>query len=211
MSDSDSDRDTAGAAPTAALAPTLSRMVDALAWPLLLIDASAGLHHANLAARQLLARGQPLRLDPRNRVQPAERAQREPFSLALAGAARGQAGVLRWPSPAGVVMARLQRLPPEQSEPAMLLLALSASAAAAQPIDDFAKAHDLTGTESRVLQHLSQGLSAPRVAQALGVAVSTARSHIVALRRKTGHRSVAALLHSLAQLPPAPGALPEGK
>ena len=189
--------------------PALARMLDALAWPLLLIDAQASLQHANLAARQLLERGHPLQLDPESRLQPVARPQRAPFTAALAAAAQGQPCVLRWPSPAGSVSAQLQVLP--GAPPALLLLALSAPAGPARQIDDFAQAHGLTVTETRVLHSLAQGLSAPRAAAALGVAVSTTRSHIVALRRKTGHRSVAALLHSLAQLPPTLSALDGGK
>ena len=199
------------AALAARLAPVLARMVDVLAWPLLLIDASASLQHANLAARRLLERGQPLQLDAQNRLQPQQRRHRAAFAAGLAAAAQGQSLVLRWPSRAGIVSARLQPLPQGQAAPAWLLLALSAPAGPACQIDDFAQAHGLTRTETRVLHCLARGLSAPRTAAALGVAVSTTRSHIVALRRKTGLRSVGALLHSLAQLPPTLGAGEGGK
>jgi len=45
-------------------------------------------------------------------------------------------------------------------------------------------------------------LGAGQAAKAIGVSLSTVRSQVLSLRRKTGHRSVPALLAALRSLPP---------
>jgi DNA-binding CsgD family transcriptional regulator len=66
----------------------------------------------------------------------------------------------------------------------------------------FARAHGLTQTEEQVLGILSQGYSAPQIAQQLGVAVSTVRSHIRSLCAKTRCSGVRELVKRVAVLPP---------
>jgi DNA-binding CsgD family transcriptional regulator len=197
--------------PVSPSATQLSLIADALAWPLLLLRRDGGLMHANLAARQVLRRGQPLALTPQRRVQPARSEGREAFAAALA-AARAAPCMLRWPGPLGAVVATVSALPlAGEAHDDGVLVALSPGGHGEAETVRFARAHDLTEAELRVLRRLARGDSSSQAAQALGVSQATVRSQTVSLRRKTGHASVAALVRSLASLPPLlPAVVSEG-
>ena len=190
------------------LAQTLTLVADALAWPLLLLQADGRLLLANLAARLLLRQGAPLRLSTRRRVAPGDPLRCAEFQQALHDAARGQGPrLLRWPGPAngGHTSAMLSRLAGDaHAMPGgpTLLLALSMAGGRRTDLLAFAALHRLSPAETRVLQRLALGEGSTRVAQALGVGASTVRSQTLSLRRKTGHASVAKLLQTLAGLPP---------
>lgn len=66
----------------------------------------------------------------------------------------------------------------------------------------FAAEHQLTSAETAVLAALSRGLAPAQVADMGKVCVSTVRSHIGAVRLKTGARSIRHLLGIVAGLPP---------
>jgi DNA-binding CsgD family transcriptional regulator len=75
----------------------------------------------------------------------------------------------------------------------------------------FARHHALTPTEEAVVAALCEGLSTPQTAQRLHVAVSTVRSHVRNICRKTRCRGVRQLLQQIALLPavgPTPLTLP---
>lgn len=72
----------------------------------------------------------------------------------------------------------------------------------------FASSCGLTGTEHRVLDLLTQGLSTVDIAREHGVAQSTVLTHVAAIRSKTSSHSVRQLINTLARIPPlAPRAL----
>ena len=191
----------------AQLAPALLRLADALAWPLLLLDAHGVLRHANLAARQCLADRQPLCRLARQRLSPAADSLRPAFEAALQAAAAGQPQVLAWPTPAGEIQGRLHRLPHVADTETLLMLVLSVNGQPGPDLPAYASASHLSAPERRVLQALvrfgSAGGVADDVAADLGLAPSTVRRHVSALRRKTGHASVAELLMTVGRLPPA--------
>lgn len=78
-------------------------------------------------------------------------------------------------------------------------------------LDAYASACQLNAPERRVLAGLLQGRSCDAVAAQLGLAPNTVRRHIAALRRKTGHASVAELMMTIGRLPPLLWPLDEGK
>ena len=189
-------------------AQTLALVADALAWPLLLLQANGTLLLANLAARQLLRLGSPLQLSAQQRVAPCEPRRRTAFSQALQAAASSEGPrLLRWYGAAagGRISATLTRLGGES--PGMpggptLLLALCTEGAQRTDLGAFAALYGLSPAEARVLERLALGESSARAALALGVGAATVRSQTLSLRHKTGHASVAALLAELASLPP---------
>jgi DNA-binding CsgD family transcriptional regulator len=61
----------------------------------------------------------------------------------------------------------------------------------------FARHHRLTPAETQVLKHLARGSDVPAIAAALGVAYSTARSHMRTLLAKTGCPRQADLMRKL--------------
>ena len=206
---SDQDRRRAGLpshashASTAQLAPALLRLADALAWPLLLMDAHGVLRHANLAARQCLADRQPLCRLAHQRLSPLAEPLRPAFVAALQAAAAGQPQVLAWPTPAGEIQGHLHRLPHAADTETLLMLVLSVNGQPGPDLPAYASASHLSAPERRVLQALVRVGSADGVAADLGLAPSTVRRHVSALRRKTGHTSVAELLMTVGRLPPA--------
>jgi len=66
----------------------------------------------------------------------------------------------------------------------------------------YAQACSLTAAEAAVLRRLCEGRHPAEIAALHGVAISTVRSQIGAVRAKTGCGSIRALLESLARLPP---------
>lgn len=74
-------------------------------------------------------------------------------------------------------------------------------------VQGFARIHQLTGAETRVLVSLCDGVQPIRAARELGVAISTVRSQIGSIRQKTGAESIRDLVRQIAVLPPVKGAL----
>lgn len=68
--------------------------------------------------------------------------------------------------------------------------------------DAYARAHGLTPAEARVLKQLCGGRKPTDIAREQGVAVSTVRSQIGCIRQKTGAADIAALVQTVAKLPP---------
>jgi DNA-binding CsgD family transcriptional regulator len=74
-------------------------------------------------------------------------------------------------------------------------------------IQGFARNHQLTDAETRVLNLLCRGTPPLQIAAEFGVAVSTIRSQLGSLRSKTGVASIRELICQVAALPPVKGAL----
>lgn len=66
----------------------------------------------------------------------------------------------------------------------------------------FARSHGLTPSEESVLRALCNGFNGSDIASAHGVAESTVRTQIKALREKTGFHSIRDLVQHLSKLPP---------
>ena len=195
-------------------AHTLALVSDALAWPLLLLRGDGSLVHANRAARQMLAERRLLALQ-HQRVQPVDSARRSDFQALLAAALQGAAGAppqgQQWALPGGRISVSVTALRERPEDPPVLLLALSPEQGRLADLQAYAAIHRLSEAETRVLLHLARGVSSAAAAAALGVSAATVRSQTVSLRRKTGHPSVAALMRTLAALPPLAAAEPDGE
>lgn len=183
-------------------AAVLAQIADALPWSLLLLRGDAVLLHANLAARQVLQRGQPLRIDAGLRVVASDPQRRAAFASALRAA---EPALIQWPAPghAGCSLALkpLATAGDAESGPPMLVVLASAASRHAD-LHAFARLHALSAAEARVLERLSLGHSCADAAVALGTKAATVRSQVASMRRKTGHASVAALLRAVATMPP---------
>jgi DNA-binding CsgD family transcriptional regulator len=185
------------ATPTAAV---LAQVADALAWPLLLVRSDGRLLHANLAGHELLRQARVLRLTAHHGVEPTAPAGRPALAEALKTAALSKRrSVLHWPLGREGLTATVTPLPGPGGGEGLLLLALAALET--DGADDFSVMHRLTPAEGRVMRRLALGESSATVALALGVKPTTVRSQVMAIRRKTGHASVADLLRALATMP----------
>lgn len=193
------------------LPPALARLADALAWPLMLLDGAGRLQHANRAARALLAAGEPLQRAAGQPVQPSAEAQRPAFAAAVHDAAGGITSTLCWPGTAGLCAVTLNPLGRPSGAPARCLLTVAPTRAWRPDLAAFAQELALSAAETRVLQALAHGEDTARTVAALGLTAGTVRGHVAALRRKSGHPTVAALVQALARLPPAVGAAADGE
>lgn len=74
----------------------------------------------------------------------------------------------------------------------------------------FARLHGLTPAEESVLLGLCRGHKPTEIASAHGVAISTIRTHVNAIRLKTGAGSIREIAQQVATLPPLAPALRDG-
>lgn len=177
--------------------------LDAVDYPMLVLDDGARLLWRNRAAAAWLGRGQGLALAANGVVSwTDERLQRD-FRAACALA--WQRGLRRWlvaqcdgrrvavavlPLAAGagrqaaLVMLGRERLCPRLS------------------LDRFAQATGLTDAEAEVMSALAEGCGPTDIARRHRVAMSTVRTQISCVRAKTGAHSIRDLIVDLATLPP---------
>jgi DNA-binding CsgD family transcriptional regulator len=184
--------------------PALAAIADTLAYPLMALQVDGHLLYANHAARMQLDAGAPLEQDSVGRVQPRTTSRRAGFSAALRNAAQGERQALLWLDQVAVLRAWVCPLAGAQpGEPmAPVMLVQTPPKGLLLDVSGFAMTHQLTPAETRVLQQLVAGCSTQAAASALEVSVATVRTHVMGIRRKTGHRDVPALLVTLGALPP---------
>ena len=157
---------------------------------------------ANKAARAALAAGRIVAVDG-GRLACAEAADTEQLGRAVRGAcAQGLRSFLLLGRDAERLAISVLPLAVEGA-PAMAMLAFGRRQVCETLTSlGYARCHDLTAAESRVLELLCAGAAPDDIARRLQVAVSTIRSQISSIRAKTGARSVGALVREVAMLPP---------
>ena len=101
---------------------------------------------------------------------------------------------------------QLAALVPVQTGVAALLMGRT-SVCEDLSIQCFARTHELTSAETRVLAALGRGVAPAEIAREQGVKISTVRTQISAIRQKTGVGTITALVRLVAGLPPMVGAL----
>lgn len=190
----------------------LARMLDEIDYGMLLLADESTVLHANHVARRELDAEHPLQLlGTQLRVRHA--ADLAPLRSALADATRR--GLRR--------LVTLGAGPQRVTLAVVPLAAAGVGDAAAEAhallvfgkrrvcpdlsAHWFARDHGLTPAEARVLAALCEGLAPGAIAAAQGVAMSTVRSQIGAIRSKTGTASIRDLVRRVAVLPPLVTAL----
>jgi DNA-binding CsgD family transcriptional regulator len=183
-------------------------VLDEMDYPVLLVDAGLELRFGNKAAFGTLQRGRPLRLarqalqaadagDQAHLLRHADAAVRQRLralvTLAAGSADETTVAVVPMRSAAG-------------RDAAMLILP-KAAVCEDLTLDCWARDRSLTPVETRVLRALCEGQSPDGIAQNHGVALSTVRTQIGALRAKLGAKDLRALTRKVAMLPPLVGAL----
>jgi DNA-binding CsgD family transcriptional regulator len=99
---------------------------------------------------------------------------------------------------------------PAPGEASVLLILGKRQVCESLSVQGFARGHNLTPAETRVLVELCQGVPPTEVAATLGVGIATVRSQIGSIRQKTGAESIRALVRQVAVLPPLMGVLRHG-
>ena len=92
--------------------------------------------------------------------------------------------------------------------PCALLLLGRRRLCAELAVQELGRLYDLTAAECKVLASLLVGTSVAAMARGRGVAVSTVRTQVAALRAKFGVRRIDDITRLVAELPPMLGALP---
>lgn len=177
-------------------AQRLAAVLDGLATAVWLVDDEARVLHANAAAAALVRRDAPLRV-ARDRLTATAPAEASLLASAIRRAAAGdftggtaQSAVPLGDAAAGVGLIATV-LPLRGAAPAVaaVVFVQDPAAAPATPLRAFGALHGLTPAEIRCLAEIALGRNMPEAAAALGIAVSTARTHLNSIFQKTGTSS----------------------
>ncbi|MBV9653270.1 MAG: hypothetical protein JOZ42_01770 [Acetobacteraceae bacterium] len=174
-------------------AANFESVLDALATPIVTVDALLGLVYANPTAEQVLARGDVLRLRA-GRVRAVSSSVESALASAVAQAARDESAIGRrgFGIPArdegGCINAlyvmplargtRRRNIAPGAVAAIFLAPAASSFRAAGELVSAL---FDLTPTEARVFEHIAAGATVADTASALGIGLSTVRTHLLRL------------------------------
>jgi DNA-binding CsgD family transcriptional regulator len=183
-------------------------MLDEIDYGMLLVADDRTVLHANHVARAELDHEHPLQLLGHElRVRRPQDVA--PLREALAAAReRGLRRLVRLGDAAHAVSVAVVPLSAPAGEEALTLLVFGKRRVCeALSAHWFAREHGLTPAEARVLAALCDGQPPRQIASALGVALSTIRSQLGAIRAKTGAASIRTLVRQVAVLPPLVGAL----
>lgn len=187
----------------------LAAVLDGLATAVWVVDDHAQVLHANASAEALERRDGLLRV-ARDRLTAAAPAEASLLATAIREAATGNfAGGT---TPASIALGDgatgdgliVTVLPLRGAVPARAAAVIVQDPAAAPrtPLGAFGALHGLTPAEIRCLGEIALGRNVPEAAAALGIAQTTARSHLNAIFRKTGTTSQAELARLLASVAP---------
>lgn len=186
----------------------LRQMLDQIDHGAILLSGEGQALHLNQSARSALAAEHPLQLCGRH-VKARQVLDQERLSDGLARARRGQRRLL-FIGDAGrrAVVSVVPLESDDVDAPSATLLMLGKRLASEDlSLQCFARAHGLTTAETWVLESICRGLKAAEVAAQRRVSLATVRSHLSAIRGKTGDGSIHQLLCRVAALPPLLGVM----
>jgi DNA-binding CsgD family transcriptional regulator/PAS domain-containing protein len=185
---------------------TFGSVLDSISCAVVLVDEDLGVVHANRAAAAMLAAGEPIRSVqgrlsvggglPEDSLRSAVRLAAENEALL------GQRGIGIPAQSKGDAPAVLHVLPLQRGEirsglvqrAVAAVFVVSADRGANTPVDAISMLYDLTPTEGQIFASLSKGQSLAKTADALGIAKSTARTHLLRVFDKTGCKRQAELV-----------------
>jgi len=186
----------------------LLRVMDEIDYGVLVIDGQGRLRHANHLARHEMASGR-LIMCHGNVLLGITTEFTEQIQTAMEQALRGQRRLLLLDQDHKELSMAFIPLshPLEPDAPSVLVLLSRQNACENLAVRMYARAQNLSPSEESVMMGLCRGLSIPDIATDHGVAQSTVRSQIKALREKTGCASIRKLLQRVNSLPPVVPAL----
>jgi DNA-binding CsgD family transcriptional regulator len=187
-------------------------VLDAMSCAVVLVDEALGVVHANRAGAAMFAAGKPVR-SVQGRLciggGLAEDALRSAVRLAAKNEALlGQRGIGISAQSGGDAPAVLHVMPLGRGDvrsglvqrAVAAVFVVSADRGANTPVDAISMLYDLTPTEGQIFALLSKGKSLAKAAEALGIAKSTARTHLLRVFDKTGCKRQAELVALAARL-----------
>jgi DNA-binding CsgD family transcriptional regulator len=198
-------------AENAGLVRLMAAVLDEVDYGLMLLSADGLVVHANHAALRELGSAHPLELRSR-RLRARDAQEQQPLSDALDAARhRGVRCLLNLGSSEARIGLSIVPLPlalsRQTSGNAVLLTLQRAQLVEKLSVGAFARARGLSQREEEVLTALCEGLRPTQIAERMGVAVATVRSHVHNLKEKTHCRSMVELVKQIALLPPLVTAL----
>jgi DNA-binding CsgD family transcriptional regulator len=185
-----------------ALQSLVTQAVDELDYGMVIVNRQGRLVLANHCARRMFDRPDGVCLLQQDRPVARHAAREEPLARAIQAAAlQGRRGLVvvgddKRPQTIAVVPLG------EQPVQGVLLVFGKAQMCEALSVDHYARVHGLTHAEGMVLAALCDGDTPAEVAERFGVAVSTVRTQISAIRQKTRSGSIRELVRRVAVLPP---------
>ncbi len=180
----------------------LMRVLDEIGWGVLVLDGGHQLRYANPVARSAL--GQTIALVS-GRIVACHGDDREPLRRALARAGSGLRTMLslaHGETATMVAIVPLRHADAVDEDDEILVLLSRPATADPLAIQLFAGNHALTDSESRVLALLCNGSCPNDIASELGVAITTIRTQLGAIRSKTRTANLRDLVQRIATLPP---------
>jgi DNA-binding CsgD family transcriptional regulator len=195
------------AAPQSASA-LLACLLDEIDYGMLLVTLDGQLRYANRSALKELQRGAPLGL-AQGKLTIGDAGDEAVLRSAFEDARRARRRIIvlgRNGNAVSLAVLPLKNVGSEGQTMALLTFGKRRSCESLT-ITLFAQALKVTGAEARVLQALCSGAKPEAVAAALGVAVSTVRTHISSLRNKTQTANIRELVAQVAALPPVTSAM----
>ena len=186
----------------------LLRVLDEVDYGLLVIDAQGRIRHANHLARHEMATGRLIMTHARALLGRSTDLTAK-IQVALEQALRGQRRLVLLKQGEQELSKAFVPLshPLEFDAPSVLVLLSRQNACENLALRMYARAQNLSPSEESVLIALCRGLSIPDIAREHGVAESTVRSQIKALREKTGCSSIRNMIQRVHSLPPVVPAL----
>ena len=201
----------------------LSQVIDALATPVLLLDAKGIVHRMNTAAETFLSTCGFLKVGPSGRLIAVNgRADARLGSAVFRAATAPDRPGDPPPDPIfldcaeGQVALHIVRLPAEcrATSPSATVLATISTLTDGQDVDVtcLVKAYGLTATEARLAAWLGSGQSVRGFAESRGISVGTARWHLKNIEEKTGTGRIGELVAKIrAAQAPFGRPLPHGR
>lgn len=194
----------------AGLVRLMAAVLDEVDYGLMLLSPGSVVVHANHAALQELGPEHPLELRQR-RLRAHDAQDQTKLIEALDAAGRRGTRTLLNLGPqmaqVGVSVVPLPVALTARGGQAVLLTLQRARIVEQLSVGAFARARGLSQREEEVLAALCEGHRPTQIAERLGVAVATVRSHVHNLKEKTQSRSMVELVKQVALLPPMVTAL----
>jgi DNA-binding CsgD family transcriptional regulator len=196
-----------GAAPGHVL-PVMGALLDELDYGMVLVRDDGRIVHINHAARTQLREGACVSVCG-GMLQSRRSADAQPLADALAEARRGRRRLIAiGPEGSRIAVAVIPVCSTGQGAPTLVAAVFSRPRLCERmSVHWFARAHGLTGAETRVLELLCDGLDPGDIASLHERGIATVRTQVSSIRDKTGTGSIRELLGRLATLPPMVSAL----